>query len=188
MIWKPVPGYEGLYEVSETGSVRSLPRTNPRGTRLWGKILKPGNQIGGSTPKVSLSKDGVSVWHTVAELVLLAFCGPPTPGQQCCFLDSDRTNLDVDNLEWAAIEELEPGSARTRRTADDDDFICGLLAEGWSQKDVASYFNMSLMTVNQIFTKWRRAQVAAGNLKYSRDPEERAAALRQQIEELKERA
>ena len=39
-IWKPVVGYEGLYEVSSFGSVRSLDRDDGRGWWIKGRILK----------------------------------------------------------------------------------------------------------------------------------------------------
>src|SRR3990167_9197731 len=60
--WKAIPGYEGLYEVSNMGDVRSVRR---------GRNLKPWPRSG--YPSVRLGKN--SKWRTVHRLVLLAFVG-----------------------------------------------------------------------------------------------------------------
>lgn len=98
--WRPVVGFEGLYEVSNIGRVRSLDRqigNGARGTRFMrGRLLsaKPG------------SKNGylyVSVGNTrrlVHRLVLEAFVGPCPEGMECCHNDSNRTNNRVENLRW----------------------------------------------------------------------------------------
>ena len=44
-IWKPVVGYEGLYEVSSLGNVRSLDKITADGRRIKGKILKTQNNM-----------------------------------------------------------------------------------------------------------------------------------------------
>ncbi len=44
--WKPVLGYSGLYEASDHGRVRGLPRKDTAGRRVNGKTLKPGTNGG----------------------------------------------------------------------------------------------------------------------------------------------
>lgn len=102
--WRLVVGYEGLYEVSDQGRVRSLDRDSTRGDgvkrRLTGRMMKayrsPGNY-----DRVSLF-DGLGRrhWKRVHTLVLEAFIGPRPDGAVACHNDGDHTNNRVDNLRW----------------------------------------------------------------------------------------
>lgn len=102
-IWKAVLGYEGLYEVSDIGRVRSVGRlVNGReGQMLTVKerVLKPDvNQLG--YRRVTLSKDGKAKRFAVHRLVALAFI--PNPDGLPCISheDDDPTNNSVGNLRW----------------------------------------------------------------------------------------
>lgn len=96
--WKPVPGFEGRYEVHRQGAVRSVEhvvmRSNGIPQRIRGRLLKPSLKNGyhavglGTKPAY------------VHELVLKAFVGPRPAGYQCCHGDGDRLNNDVSNLRW----------------------------------------------------------------------------------------
>lgn len=99
--WKPIPGYEGLYDVSSHGSVRSLDRfvNDYRGGR-WhrGRILTP--NYNHKYARVSLSKEGHVVYRNVHDLVAMAFLDfDPTSGLVIDHLDSCKTNNHVANLE-----------------------------------------------------------------------------------------
>lgn len=93
--WKPVPGYEGLYEVSSHGKVKSL---NYRGKGKQ-EVLKPAKDKKGYL-RVTLTMDGVHTTFQVHRLVALAFI--PNPGNlpQVNHMDKDPGNNRVDNLEW----------------------------------------------------------------------------------------
>lgn len=104
--WRPVPGYEGRYEVSSHGRVRSLPFwTNNR----WGPMLRSGKI---RTPKpnprgymtVDLADGEGEVERVrVHRLVLLAFVGPPPPdAPHGLHEDDDRGNNHVSNLYWGS--------------------------------------------------------------------------------------
>jgi hypothetical protein len=94
--WLPVVGYEGLYEVSDFGRVRSLPRP---GTQRGGRILKlPPNS--GGYPVVSLSRANRHVTRPVHVLVAAAFLGPRPNGMQVCHNDGHRTNAVLANLRY----------------------------------------------------------------------------------------
>lgn len=107
-IWLDVPGYEGLYQVSEQGRVRSVDR-EVMDSRGWvrqrrGKVLKPGLSSG--YPCVNLSSAGKVTLKRVHRIVLETFvCSPPTPEHECNHIDGDRTNNHVDNLEWVTRQE-----------------------------------------------------------------------------------
>ena len=88
-IWKPVAGYEGLYEVSNRGRVR----------RLCWKIVKPRNQ-NGEYQRIGLSKNGEEKQYLVHRLVAEAFI--PNPGGYPIINHKDEIpkNNRVENLEW----------------------------------------------------------------------------------------
>ena len=74
--WLPIKGYEGLYEISSYGRVRSLNYRN-KGVR---KVLSCHARLGYYI-KVSLVKGGVSKYYRVHRLVAQAFLPPPLKGQ-----------------------------------------------------------------------------------------------------------
>ena len=126
-IWKPVLGYEGLYEVSSLGRVRSLDRAvyrkNGGAWRLSGRILsqaycKDGRCPTYITPTVILTKDGVGKTYKVAPLVCVAFHGPRPNGYQCMHLDGDSKNNKSDNLCWGTIHENSNEPIRRRRLSE----------------------------------------------------------------------
>lgn len=93
-MWRAVPGYEGRYEVSDCGLVRSLTRVHP-------KVLAPWvNQWG--YPTVNLTdKDGRRTKCSVHLLVLAAFVGPrPSDAHEGCHDDGDPSNNRLGNLRW----------------------------------------------------------------------------------------
>lgn len=103
--WRAVPGYEGLYEVSSLGRVRSLDRYVPWGTKraFWrGRLLKP--TVSG-TGYLYIGLAGRT--DTVHRLVAAAFLGPCPPGKQVAHADGDRTNPRLSNLRYATQRENE---------------------------------------------------------------------------------
>lgn len=113
-IWAPIVGYEGLYEVSSFGSVRSLPRTCWDGRchrKIKGKIIKSFPQRTGYLT-VNLSKEGQMTTRTVHSLVAEAFIAPRIGRQHCRHLDGDKTNNHLINLQWgSAVENAKDKSA-----------------------------------------------------------------------------
>lgn len=104
-IWKEVSGYEGYYEVSNLGNVRSVDRVivksdgvvMPRRAKAMKRCL---NQDGYLT--VKLSKNGKSERIAVHRLVALAFIPNPNNLSEVNHIDFDRTNSRIDNLEWVS--------------------------------------------------------------------------------------
>jgi NUMOD4 motif/HNH endonuclease len=96
--WKPVVGYEGYYEVSDLGRVRSLRhRWGPRPVPL---VLKPQSRPSGHL-HVSLygySKNGST--QAIHHLVLEAFVSPCPEGFEGCHGDGDPANNALGNLRW----------------------------------------------------------------------------------------
>ena len=96
-IWKPVVGYEGLYEISNLGRVKSLPRN---GTSFSEKILQ--HSIAKGYRQVILSKNNERKSVTIHRLVATAFL-PNEKNYPCInHKDENKQNNDVSNLEWCS--------------------------------------------------------------------------------------
>lgn len=108
--WRDVPGWEGIYEVSDHGRVRSLDRQKEyRDGRIYsypGRILKLRvNQKGYLRAGLydgSKAKD----WY-IHRLVMRAFVGPCPEGMQVCHDDGDKTNNRLDNLRYGSQSDNE---------------------------------------------------------------------------------
>lgn len=101
-IFMPIPGFEGRYEVSNFGNVRSLERRaiTVKGNQVWpGKTLKRFDG-GKGYPSVNLSDGKKAKKYTVHRLVLRTFVGEPESGQEACHFDGCRENARLDNLRW----------------------------------------------------------------------------------------
>ena len=112
-VWKPIPGYEGLYEVSDSGQVRSMDRVDRLGRKRRGRILRGGDSKG--YRNVMLSKDGTVFAVTVHRLVACAFLAGE--GAQIRHLDGDCTNNRAGNLAWGTPKENAADKERHGRTA-----------------------------------------------------------------------
>lgn len=105
--WRDIPGYEGYYQVSNLGRVRSLDRVVTRSgfdKRLKGKILL-GRVVDYGRIIVSLSKGGVVRRRKVHSLVMEAFVGPYPDGLEIRHLDGDPSNNCIDNLRYGTSKE-----------------------------------------------------------------------------------
>ena len=107
-VWKPIPGYEGLYEVSDQGRVRSLDRCclgkDGRNEFHSGRILKPWMSTGGYQT-VGLRIDGLTKRITVHRLVASTFLGPKPTGMDVMHLDGNRQNNAAENLRYGTRKE-----------------------------------------------------------------------------------
>jgi len=111
--WRPVVGYEGLYEVSNFGSVRSLDRTVTNRC-MWGTLrtyvfkgklltctpLSSGHRMVKLYKLNGGKKKGGSKGYAVHRLVLEAFIGPCPDNMECCHYDDDPSNNHLSNLRW----------------------------------------------------------------------------------------
>ena len=96
--WLPAVGWEGLYEVSDLGRVRSLPRKGGNNRWYGGNVLTPYPNKG--YPMVPLCRKGKRKMCQVHVLVLTAFVGPCPPGMQGCHGDGNRGDPRLSNLRW----------------------------------------------------------------------------------------
>lgn len=108
-IWRDVPGYEGLYQVSNLGRVKSVRRQRMNGIAglCWmpERILRPGKNSDGYL-NVALNRNDGGRSYAINRLVLLAFVGPPKDKEECLHSpDHDKTNNRLDNLRWGTHAE-----------------------------------------------------------------------------------
>lgn len=116
--WRDIPEWEGLYQVSSLGRIRSLPRwghASRNGTPyvrfLKGALIKPSLDENGR-PRVTLSKNSVKDSFCVCVLVAAAFIGQRPNGEQVRHWDGNPQNNTPDNLCYGTA--LENAADRTR--------------------------------------------------------------------------
>ena len=106
-IWKPVKGFEGLYEVSNMGNVRSVDRYVMNGNRycfLKGKPRKPYTNSKGYLI-TNLSKNGQVKTYFVHRLVAEAFIPNPNDLPFIDHINTIRDDNRVENLKWCSYKE-----------------------------------------------------------------------------------
>lgn len=108
-VWKDIEGYEGLYQVSNLGRIRSLGYGNT-------KIMKP-VPTSQRYRQVGLYKDGKRKFYLVHRLVAMAFLDNPKKLSTVNHIDGNRSNNVVSNLEWCTIAENNNSIKRRSGTA-----------------------------------------------------------------------
>lgn len=171
-IWKPIRGYEGLYEVSNLGRVKSLERIMEYKNR-WGGIsrrVKP-EQLMVSRPncrwgyyEVPLQKDGVQRFKRLHRLVADAFCPNPEGYNEVNHIDENRANNCAVNLEWCNHHYNTHYGTRNKRlgeilrkrmakvTEREVIEIRGLIEKGMRMTKVAEMFGLSYSQIRRIKT------------------------------------
>ena len=98
-IWKSIKGYEGLYEISNFGRVKSMPKLRMKKE----KIMKPSNR--GGYLRISLSKDGISKSFYIHRLVAESFIPNLDGKKEVNHIDGNKKNNNASNLEWSTRSE-----------------------------------------------------------------------------------
>ena len=161
--WKSVAGYNGIYEVSDGGRVRSLPRPRVR----IAKILTCNPPSNGSYIEVMLCKGSTRTQciRTVHTLVLEAFVGPCPPGMECRHLDGNPANNRLVNLRYGThaenmADKILHGTTsrgeqngRAKLRSSDIERIRTLASVGITQKRIAEMFGISQVTTGQIVNR-----------------------------------
>lgn len=111
-VWKDIPDYEGYYQVSNLGRVRSLEHKVTQAGRSGsichcvykGRILKPEVGVSGRL-RVALCKNNKVKRFFVHRLVLESFVGPCPEGKVGCHRDDNCLNNVPENLYWGTVQE-----------------------------------------------------------------------------------
>ena len=119
-IWKDIIGYEGLYQISNYGRVktvaRDIVRSNGEPLHIKEKIRKTVIKPNGYA-EVHLRKDGKGLSIKVHRLVAEAFIPNPDNLPQVNHIDEDKTNNNVSNLEWCTRDYNMHYGTRNGRAA-----------------------------------------------------------------------
>lgn len=116
-IWADVEGYEGLYEISNFGRVKSFAKSRK------GKILTPTFEKVGYS-RVILSKDCIHQKYLIHRLVATAFVPNPENKEEVNHIDGNKLNNYFENLEWVTTSENQKHSLKI-----------GIIKEGAEHRD-----------------------------------------------------
>lgn len=163
-IWKSVCGYEGYYEVSNFGRIRSVDRIilrkNGAKLPLKSRILPQQKYYGNSTIprlRVNLCKNGVNKVFSVHRLVAKAFISNPNCLAQVNHKDENPLNNHVDNLEWCDNIYNHNYGTRNQRQAkslckcvDCYDLNMNYIATFDSIKEAAEHYSLDASTIVKV--------------------------------------
>ncbi len=116
--WRDVVGYEGLYQASSAGRIRSLTK---------GGIVKPGETHGGYL-QVCLHKNKKKSTHKVHRIIATAFIGDGG-GRHVDHVNGIRTDNRAENLKWCTISENQWNKGIEKRNTS------GLKGVSWYSRD-----------------------------------------------------
>lgn len=104
-IWKPIAGWEGLYEISNLGRVKTVARKTSAGNRGVPETIRKPNIMKGYHC-IALQHDGKVKVYRIHRLVIEAFGYPqPTDEHQVNHIDGNKANNCIWNLEWVTPKE-----------------------------------------------------------------------------------
>ncbi len=176
-IWKPVVGYEGFYQVSNTGKVKALRRSGVHVGR-WGlmemnfpeRIMKNGTSTNGYM-YVKLKHPGENPEHKlIHRLVLEAHHGmPPNDGMHANHIDGDKSNNSLGNLEWCTplenirhcidvLKKKRGEGAGGSKLKEHD--IAAIRADGRMLKEIAKDYGVTLQAIHLVKARKNWAHVA----------------------------
>ena len=163
-VWKAVVRYKGIYEVSNQGRVRSLPRrvASRGGTRVSpGRVRKLVPHSNGYLT-VMLCKGGVRECCYVHRMLLGAFVGACPTGHEARHLDGNKTNNTTSNLVYGSSSENKGDNKRLGRdnsgernghaklTYQQVHDIRRRVAAGETQRSLAVEHGVTFQTINKV--------------------------------------
>ncbi len=178
-IWKDIKNYKGMYQVSDLGSVRSLPRKNSLGLPRNGRTLK--QNVRGGYYNVTLCKNATCKSRQVSHVVLETFVGDRPTGLQCCHNNGNRCDNRVVNLRWDTfannmLDKIKHGKAyygsknpSAKINVTQAFLIKWLMSLGYfSQSEIAKRFNVTKPITRYIRDGriWKKALQEAYGVSY----------------------
>lgn len=160
-VWRDIPGYEGKYQASTEGNIRSLNRVmnvkHKSGTiferSMRGRVLRPGRFCKAGHLSVVLGHGKAG--SPVHQLVALTFLGPCPDGKEVLHKNGDPTDNRLVNLRYGTrteniLDVLRLGKAWRKLTMDDVRAIRAALAAGETGTSIARRMNVCASTVSGI--------------------------------------
>lgn len=152
-IWKGIKNYEGLYQVSNKGNIKSLARIDYHNHHIKERILKPVANNNGYVI-VCLYKDGKGKRFTVHRIVAMSFLENSNNYTEINHKDEDKTNNCVENLEWCTHKQNINYGTRNERA-------CKKHSEKTKQKMSVAHSKPVLQidpVTNKIIKEWKSAK------------------------------
>lgn len=166
-IWKDIEDWEGLYQISSFGRVRSLDRWIDNGRAK--PYLLPGKVLAQKTSRtgykqINLRFKDKNKWFSVHRLVALAFVVNEENLPQVNHIDGDKSNNHFSNLEWSTARDniihafelgLKPEGSESWFTELSEEIIhqvCKLLSEGVPNTEVVKVTGVTRGVVSKIKT------------------------------------
>jgi hypothetical protein len=166
-IFKDIKGYEGLYQISNLGSIKSLSRINKNGYGYFKtkeKLLKTNPNIVGY-PVVNLKLNKKSTTYTIHRLLAIHFIDNPENKQTVNHINGIKSDNRLENLEWSTQSEnikhaydigLNYNKGEKHANSKLKDFQVNQIREMLNRqvmvKDIANIFNVHVMTISDIKT------------------------------------
>lgn len=161
-IWKDIPGYEGRYQASTEGNIRSVDRVvysrnwytgQPFARHIKGRILRPGRFCKNGHVSVVLGHGAVG--SPVHQLIMLTFVGPPPAGQEVRHKNGDPTDNRLSNLEYGTrtdniLDVFYQGKAWRKLSIEDVEQIRFGISTGISGADLAGMYGVSETAISNI--------------------------------------
>lgn len=170
--WLPVVGYEGLYEVSDVGDIRSVDRMKPN--RWGGNSQLRGHAMAAVTDSdgyrvVNLYRAGHRQMLKAHRIVLEAFVGPCPHGLQCLHEDDVRSHNAIGNLSWGTAQKnisardangRGPRGERNAKAKLTREAVLAIRSDGRAQVVIAAAHGIDQTTVSNIKVRRTWAHVA----------------------------
>lgn len=163
-VWKDIPGYEGKYQASNRGRIKSLPR-KVRGVNHYTKnefirtvperILKPGKYC--KTDHVSVVLGHGTAGKPVHQLILLTFIGSPPHGCEVLHADGNPQNNELTNLRYDSrteniLDVYRQGKKWRKLSLSDAEEIKFGLWCGYTLEELAVSYGVSISAISCIKT------------------------------------
>lgn len=154
--WRAIPGFK-IYEASDLGRVRSIPRVVSNGRRAGVVLAQPLNRRGYFTVTLhSIIGGGGLKTRLVHQVVLEAFRGLRPAGHEGCHNNGVKTDNALTNLRWDTPENNQRdsrihGAYHWSKLVDNDvAVICRLHIDGWSLQRIADRFKTGIGPIQMV--------------------------------------
>lgn len=176
-LWKDIPGYEGIYQASNLGNIRTCEGkttfTTHHGVRHWKqRILKhkfSKRRCGGMDARITLWKDGKRHDWLVARLVGLTWCAGYAPRMTVNHINGNPLDNRADNLEWISLaDNIRHAFATSLNSCAEKTTLISTdgnkKIEFYSKSEASRFLGRNNGYINNCLRKGRRARSTTGDV------------------------